>query len=181
MTGEDYNEANAHEDVVIARIVKARGIKGEVACDILTDFPERFNSDHPVTVSLPGGARVQLVIQNNWFHKGRVVLKFEGYDTMSAAEKLVGALVLIAESAQMPLEAGEFYEHEIVGSSVTSIGGAVLGQVTRLMRTGGTDLLVVEGQDEREHLIPFTDEICTDVDVKGKQIVIKPLEGLLDL
>lgn len=100
---------------------------------------------------------------------------------MSAAEKLVGASVLIAESAQMPLEDGQFYEHEIVGSRVTSTGGAFLGQVTRLMRTGGTDLLVVEGQDDREHLIPFTEEICTDVDVKGKQIVVKPPEGLLDL
>ncbi|HEV8485690.1 MAG TPA: ribosome maturation factor RimM [Blastocatellia bacterium] len=181
MTGEDYNEAQTHEDVVIARIVKARGIKGEVACDILTDFPERFQSVHPVTVSLPGGERLRLTIQNNWFHKGRVVLKFEGYDTMSAAEQLVGASVLIAESAQMALEEGEFYEHEIVGSRVTSLGGRFVGRVTRLMRTGGTDLLVVEGEDAREHLIPFTEDICTDVDVKGKLILIRPPEGLLDL
>ena len=181
MTGGDQNEAHTHEDVVIARIIKARGIKGEVACDILTDFPERFHSVHPVTVSLPGGERLRLTIQNNWFHKGRVILKFEGYDTMSAAEKLVGASVLIAESAQIPLEAGQFYEHEIVGSRVTSLGGRFLGRVTRLMRTGGTDLLVVEGEDDREHLIPFTEDICTDVDVKGKLILIRPPEGLLDL
>ena len=181
MTGEDHNEAHTHEDVVIAHVVKARGIKGEVACDILTDFPERFHSVHPVTVSLPGGERLRLTIQNNWFHKGRVILKFEGYDTMSAAEKLVGASVLIAESAQIPLEAGQFYEHEIVGSRVTSVAGHFLGRVTRLMRTGGTDLLVVEGEDDREHLIPFTEDICTDVDGKGKLILIRPPDGLLDL
>ena len=181
MTGKDYNEAHTHEDVVIARIVKARGIKGEVACDILTDFPERFHSLHPVTVSLPRGERLRLTIRNNWFHKGRVILKFEGYDTMSAAQMLVGGSVLIAESSQMPLEAGEFYEYEIVGSRVTSLGGRCLGRVTRLMRTGGTDLLVVEGEDDKEHLIPFTEEICTDVDVKGKLILIRPPEGLLDL
>ena len=181
MTAEDYNETHEHDDVVIARIVKARGIKGEVACDILSDFPERFESRDPVTLSLPGGKRLRLTIENNWFHKGRVVLKFEGYDTMSAAEKLVGASVLIAESAQPPLETGEFYEHEIVGSRVTSPGGRLVGQVARLMRTGGTDLLVVEGADGREHLIPFTDEICTDVDVKAKVISITPPAGLLDL
>ena len=181
MAAEDYNEAHEHDDVVIARIVKARGIKGEVACDILTDFPERFRSLDPVTLSLPGGGRLRLTIENNWFHKGRVVLKFEGYDTMSAAEKLVGASVLIDASAQPPLEEGEFYEHEIVGSGVTSLGGRFVGQVARLMRTGGTDLLVVEGDDGREHLIPFTDEICTEVDVKGKMIHITPPDGLLDL
>ena len=181
MTVGDHNEAYAQDDVVIARIVKARGIKGEVACDILTDFPERFQSLDPVTVSLPGGDRLRLTIQNNWFHKGRVVLKFEGYDTMSAAEKLVGASVLIAESAQIPLEADQFYEHEIVGARVASLEGRVLGLVTRLMRTGGTDLLVVEGDDNREHLIPFTEDICTDVDVKEKVILIRPPEGLLDL
>ena len=181
MTGEEYNEAHEHDDVVIARIIKARGIKGEVACDILTDFPERFHSLHPVTVSLPGKDRLRLTIENSWFHKGRVILKFEGCDTMSAAEKLVGASVLIAESAQQPLEAGEFYEHEIVGSTVASVGGRFRGQVTGLMRTGGTDLLVVVDDDHREHLIPFTEEICTDVDVKGKVILIRPPEGLLEL
>ena len=181
MTGADHNESQTLEDVVIAHIVKARGIKGEVACDVLTDFPERFRSFDPVTVSLPGGERLRLAIQSSWFHKGRVVLKFEGYDTMSAAEKLVGASVLIAESAQVPLEGGLFYEHEIVGSRVTSVGGRFVGRVTQLMRTGGTDLLVVEGEDDREHLIPFTEEICTDVDVKRKLILISPPEGLLDL
>ena len=181
MTGGNHNETHTDEDVVIARVVKARGIKGEVACDILTDFPERFDSPDPVTVRLPGGGRLRLTIQNSWFHKGRVVLKFEGYDTMSAAEKLVGASVLIPESAQIPLEADQFYEHEIVGSRVSSLEGRVLGLVTRLMRTGGTDLLVVEGDDNREHLIPFTEDICIDVDVKGKVILIRPPEGLLDL
>ena len=181
MTGGNHNETHTDEDVVIARVVKARGIKGEVACDILTDFPERFDSPDPVTVRLPGGGRLRLTIQNSWLHKGRVILKFEGYDTMSAAEKLAGASVLIAESAQIPLEAGEFYEHEIVGSRVTSLEGRFLGMVTRLMRTGGTDLLVVEGDNNREHLIPFTEDICTDVDVKGKLILIRAPEGLLDL
>ena len=88
MTGGDNNEAYTQDDVVIARIVKARGIKGEVACDILTDFPERFQSLHPVTVSLPGNGRLRLTIQNNWFHKGRVILKFEGYDTDRKSTRL---------------------------------------------------------------------------------------------
>ena len=168
-------------DVVIARIVKARGIRGEVACDIATDFPERFDSLEDVTALMPDGSRLALALEDHWFHKGRVILKFEGYDSMTAAERLAGGLVVVPESDTMPLEEGEFYEYDIVGSQAVTSEGRVIGEVTRLMRTGGHDLLVVRGEDEREHLIPFVDEICSDVDVEARRITVDPPEGLLDL
>ena len=88
---------DASEDVVIARIVKARGIRGEVACDIETDFPERFESlDRSPCGCLMG--RLVLALEDHWFHKGRVILKFEGYDTMTAAEQLVGGRLVMPES-----------------------------------------------------------------------------------
>ena len=172
---------HADDDVVIARIVKARGIKGEVACDVATDFPERFDSLDQVTVKMGGGERLRLAVERHWFHKGRVILKFEGYDTMTAAEGLVGGLLVIPESERMPLERGEYYEYEIVGSEVIDPEGRHIGRVTGLLRTGGTDLLVVEGEHKREHLIPFADDICIDVDLKGKRIVVSPPDGLLEL
>jgi 16S rRNA processing protein RimM len=175
------NEAPADDDVVIARIVKARGIKGEVACDLETDFPERFDTLDQVTVKMGDGERLRLAVEWHWFHNGRVILKFEGYDTMTAAQGLVGGLLVIPESERLPLERGEYYEYEIVGSEVIGPEGRRLGRVTGLMRTGGTDLLVVEGEQKREHLIPFADDICIDVDLKGKRIVVSPPEGLLEL
>ena len=181
MTSADDNSDAPEEDVVIARIARARGIRGEVACDIETDFPERFDSLGCVTVWMPTGARLQLEVEDHWFHKGRVILKFEGYDTMTAAEQLVGGRLVVAESGRDILDHDEFFEYEIVGAEVFTTDGVSLGRVARLMRTGGTDLLVVESQAKRELLVPFADDICTEVDVDNKRITVNPPEGLLEL
>jgi 16S rRNA processing protein RimM len=169
------------EDVVIARIVKARGIRGEVACVLETDFPSRFSSLEQVTVWMPDGARLSLKVEDHWFHNQRVILKFEGYDTMTAAQGLAGGRLVVAEADVEPLAEGQFFERQVIGSEVVTSDGRTLGVVTRVMRTGGTDLLVLAGDDGRERLIPFADEICTGVDVAAKRITIDPPDGLLEL
>lgn len=181
MTTAGDNSDAREEDVVIARIARARGIRGEVACDIETDFPERFDSLDCVTVWMPTGARLHLAVEDHWFHKGRVILKFEGYDTMTAAEQLVGGRLVVAERDRAILDQDEFFEYEIVGAEVFTTDGVSLGRVARLMRTGGTDVLVVESGMKRELLIPFADDICTEVDVDNRRITVNPPEGLLDL
>jgi 16S rRNA processing protein RimM len=178
---ERNNSEACGDDVVIARVVKARGIRGEVACSIETDFPERFESLEEATVWMPGGARLSLKIEDHWFHKDRVILKFEGYDTMTAAEGLVGGRLVISEADALELEADQFYEYDVVGSEVITDAGQPVGRVIRLLRTGGTDLLVVEVEGKGEQLIPFADDICTEVDVKAKRITVNPPEGLLEL
>lgn len=209
------NRASTHQlnedDVVIARIVKARGIRGEVACDLATDFPERFETLAQVTVALPGGLRQSLVLEDHWFHQDRIILKFAGIDTMTDAERLAGALLVIPQSDAWQLEEDEFYEYDLIGMEVVleevvleevvreevRSGGATdaeigkretpvkVGRVIRLLPTGASDLLVVESEDEsggrRERLIPFVDEICKEVDVERRRIVINPPAGLLDL
>lgn len=180
MTGEP-KQHSPEDDVVIARIVKARGIKGEVACVLETDFPDRFSSLEEVTVWMPDGARLSLRVEDYWFHNARVILKFEGFDTMTAAQGLAGGRLVIAEGDLEPLAEGQFLERQIIGSEVVTSDGRKVGYVTRVMRTGGTDLLVLKGDDGREQLIPFADEICTGVDVAAKRITIDPPDGLLDL
>jgi len=180
VTGKPDNHSR-EEDVVIARILKARGIRGEVACVLETDFPGRFSSLEQVTVWMPDGARLSLKVEDHWFHNQRVILKFEGYDTMTAAQSLAGGRLVIAEADVVPLAEGQFFERQVIGSEVMTSGGRTLGLVTRVMRTGGTDLLVLKSDDGRERLIPFADEICTDVDLAAKRITIVPPEGLLDL
>lgn len=166
---------------MIARIVKARGIRGEVACAIETDFPDRFESLGQTTVWMPDGSRLRLTVEGHWFHKDRVILKFEGYDTMSAAEGLVGGRLVISEAGARELDDDVFYEYELVGLEVVTADGTGVGRVARLMRTGASDLLVVEDRGKGERLIPFVDDICTEVDVKAGRITINPPDGLLDL
>lgn len=168
-------------DVVIARIVKARGLRGEVACDIETDFPERFASLERVVVWMPDGSRLELSVEDRWFHKGRVILKFGGYDSMTDAQRLVGGRLVISEADARQLEEGRYYEYDIVGSEVATTLGERVGRVERLLRTGGTDLLVVESEGGREYLIPFADDICVEVNPETRRITIAPPEGLLEL
>lgn len=169
------------EDVVIARIAKARGIRGEVACDIETDFPERFEDLARVTVWMPDDTRIRLTLEGHWFHKDRVILKFAGYDTMTAATQLAGGRLVVSKADAYELEADEFYEYDLIGATVVTLAGEPVGSVVRLLQTGAADLLVVERHDQRELLIPFVDEICTEVDCEARRITINPPAGLLEL
>jgi 16S rRNA processing protein RimM len=169
------------DDVVIARVVKARGIRGEVACVVETDFPERLSSLKEASVWMPDGTRRTLKVEDHWFHNDRVIFKFEGYDTMTEARNLVGGRLVISEHDLKPLTDGEFFEHQLIGSIVVNSEGQNFGEVTRLLRTGGTDVLVVRSDDGSERMIPFADEICVSVDVNAKRITVNPPEGLLEL
>jgi 16S rRNA processing protein RimM len=172
---------SGEENIVIARIVKPRGIRGEVSCVIETDFPERFTSLESVTVWLPDGSRPKLRVEDCWFHKDRVILKFESYDTMTAAQELTGGRLVISDTNSDLLEDGQFFEHQVIGSDVVTSDGRSIGRVKSVMRTGGTDVLVLETEEGLERMVPFADEICTDVDVGAKRIIVDPPEGLLDL
>jgi 16S rRNA processing protein RimM len=166
--------------VVIARIVKSRGLRGEVVADMLTDFPERFEGLQDVTVRpLTGGAIRQLKIEKFWFQKGRVILKFAGLDTIEEAEKLRDSDVCVPEADAVELEDDEFFDWQLAGCRVETIDGAAIGEVSEVMRTGGTEILVVAG-DGKEFLIPFAESICIDVDIENKLIRVDPPEGLLE-
>lgn len=167
------------ELVAIAKIVKTRGLRGEAVADVLTDFPERFENLEEVTGVGPDGARTELMIERFFFQKGRIVLKFAGYNSIEKAEELRGSEICIPESEAVELEEDEFFDWELEGCRVETLGGDEIGKVTEVMRTGGTEILVVAGAD-KEYLIPFSETICVEVDVEGKGIKIDPPEGLLD-
>ncbi len=168
------------EDLVaVARIVRTRGLKGEVVAEILTDFPERFESLSSVIGVSPNTERAELKIETFWFQNDRIVLKFEGYDTVERGEELRDREICIPESEAVELEAGEYFDWQLAGCEVQDLQGEPIGTVRELMRTGGTELLVVAGA-EKEYLIPFAESICVDVDIDKKLIKVDPPEGLLE-
>lgn len=167
------------ELVAIAKIVRTRGLRGELAADVLTDFPERFEGLVDVTAVLADGERRELKIEKFWFQKDRVVLKFEGFDKIESAEILRDAEICVPESEAIKLENDEFFDWELIGCEVETVGGETIGNVREIMRTGGTEVLLIDGP-EKEMMVPFAESICVDVDIEKKRIVVDPPEGLLE-
>lgn len=167
------------ELVAIAKIVRTRGLRGEVVADVLTDFPERFEGLENVAAVLADGERHELKIEKFWFQKDRVVLKFEGYDKIDTAETLRGAEICVPESEAVELDEDEFFDWELIGCAVETVGGETIGTVREIMRTGGTEVLLIDGP-EKELMIPFAESICVEVDIENKRIVVDPPEGLLE-
>lgn len=167
------------ELVAIAKIAKPRGVRGEVIGDLLTDFPERFEGLSDVTAVLPNGERRELKIENSWFQRDRIVLKFEGINSIERAELLRDAEICVGESEAVELGEGEFYDWQLEGCGVVTVDGNSIGTVREVMRTGGTEILVIDGED-KEILVPFAKSICIEIDFGKKRIVIDPPEGLLE-
>lgn len=168
------------EDLVaIANIVRTRGLKGEVVADMLTDFPERFESLVDVIGVRENGERLELKIEKFWFQNDRVILKFVGFDTIESGETLRNVEICVPEPDVVELDEDEYFDWELAGCKVETIEGTEIGEVRELMRTGGTELLVVAGES-KEYLIPFAETICVEVDIENKLIRIDPPEGLLE-
>jgi 16S rRNA processing protein RimM len=168
------------EDLIaIARIAKSRGLRGEVVAQVLTDFPERFENLETVFAVRPDAPSRELKIEKFWFQKNRVILKFEGIDSIEAAETLRNAEICVAETEAVELEADEYFDWELEGCEVETVEGERIGRVKEVMRTGGTEILIVAGA-EKEFMIPFAAKICTSVDVENRLIKIDAPDGLLD-
>ena len=176
--GEDLDSV---ELVAVARVAKPRGVKGEVACDLLTDFPERFDWLEEVIAVFPGGRRERLKLEGHWLHGGRVILKLEGFDSPEAAAALAGYELTVPESEAVELEEGEFYDWQLQGCRVETVEGVSVGTVREVLHTGGeAPVLIIRDERERENLVPLAESICVEVDVDAKLIRVDPPEGLLE-
>ena len=167
------------ELLAIAKIVKPRGLRGELVADLLTDFPERFEKLEKVIAVLPDGTRRDLIIEDFWFQKGLVVLRFDGIDSIEDADTLRNTEICVPESESVELDDDEYFDWQLEGCEVRTVDGEAIGTVREVMRTGGTENLVVDG-DGREYLIPFAESICTEVNVEAKLIRVDLPEGLLE-
>jgi 16S rRNA processing protein RimM len=189
--------------VAVARILRPRGNKGEVAAELLTDFPERLTELREVFVAGAKEEPRRVALVSCWLsqnHRGQAVFQFAGCSSISEAEKFRGLDVLLPIEQRVVLPAGHYFTSDLIGCSVFECGReasrvasspcsmatapALLGGVTDVQFTGegvsGTPLLVVETR-EGELLIPLAEDICTDLDVRGRRIEVVLPEGLRDL
>ena len=171
--------ADEAEFITLARVTKTQGRKGEVAATLFTDFPERFASRKQLFGLDSKGQRHELSLQDHWPHKGQIVLKFAGVDSISQAEMLIGWEIQISRSQRAKLEEDQVYVSDLVGCSVYD-GNRLLGTIQEvLFGSGEAPLLVVRGK--KEYLVPFAAGYIEEMALEQKQVRMKLPEGLLDL
>lgn len=160
------------ELVVIGRVVKPQGRKGELLTEPFSDRPERFPSLRKAYVTAPGGGFREVRVSSCWPHKGRFVLKLEGVDSIDDAEGYRGLDLCIPEKDLPELPAGSYYHHELKGLRVEDASGRSLGRVEDLLETGaGAAVLIVRGP-EGESLVPLAEHFVRRVDLPGKRLVV---------
>jgi 16S rRNA processing protein RimM len=167
--------------IVVAHIVKVRGLRGEVVADLLTDFPDRFEQLSSLIAVSPDGAHRSLQIEEQWFHGNRLVLKFAGFDEIETAKELVGCELAVPADDRVELPADTFYDWELIGCRVETTAGQSVGEVNAIMRPGGVELLSIVDANGRDRLVPMASDIVVDIDKDQKLIRIDPPEGLLEL
>ena len=167
----------------IARIVRSQGRHGEVLADLLTDFPEKFAERRQLWLSAEGKPEHrEYTLENHWLHKGRVVLKFVGIDSITAAESLSGMLVQIPIGSRAELEPGAAYVSDLVGSTIFDVSqNRNIGFVSDVQQGAGTAPLLIVKDGHKELEMPFAQEFIVSFDPSRKLLKMKIPEGLLEV
>ena len=169
-----------NERVVLAEILKPRGIRGEMVARSQTDIPGRLQTLKEAHAHLANGEDIAVELTEAWPHKEDWVLKFSGVDSIEQADKFRGAEVWVPMEERSELPSGEFYQSDLIGLPVVdAVSAKRLGVVEDVQQYGGPPLLVVQ-YEGREVLIPFVPAIC-DVDLAARVIRATVPDGLLEL
>lgn len=173
--------------VAVARVLRPHGRRGEVACEILTDFPDRLTRLATVLLSTGNAEPRSVGVRSCRLSKsrgGQAIFHFQGSDSISEAEKLVGLEVQIPFEERVKLPAGSYYITDLIGCEVCDRDAGPIGSVRDVQFTGenvpGTPVLVLDSP-HGEILIPLAQEICFAIDVASRRIDAALPEGLLDL
>lgn len=160
-------------DVLVGRVLRPRGLTGELQIEPITDFPGRFAAGE--VLFLAGQQyRLEYALQR---HDAWVVLKLVGIDSVADAEALRGVSIFVTRDRVPPLPQGQYYYFQLLEMEVYTSAGERLGQISEIMETGSNDVYVVTNGDQ-EVLIPALDDVITTVDVDARRMVVHLPDGL---
>jgi 16S rRNA processing protein RimM len=171
-------------EVVVGRVGKPHGIRGEVTVDVRTDEPERrFVAGARLRAQPPAGSvsglRELTVARTRW-HQGVLLATFEEIPDRNAAEAARGTLLHVTLGAgDTPEDPDEYYAHQLVGLAAYDVDGSRIGEVTALVPGGAQDLLTVRTPDGRDALVPFVTALVPEVDLEAGRVVIADRPGLV--
>lgn len=163
--------------IIIGRLVGFHGVRGEVKVLSDSDFTaERFQPGQIVKIN-----DKDFTIEKYRTHKNFHLLTFEGIQNINEVEVLKDEDVLQdAESVELSLEENEFHFSDIIGLAVFTEDGKALGHVTDIFQTGANDVWAVRDENNNEYMIPYIEDVVTDIDLDNEKIIITPMEGLLE-
>ena len=170
------------EFVTLARVVKTQGRIGEVAAEVHSDVPDRFATGMKLSaLSKSGDSRREVQIADLWPHKGMLVLKFDGIDSISDAEALIGSELQVRRVERAQLEQGWSYVSDLVGC-IVSDQDREIGRIEDVQfGAGEAPLLLVAGADGKKYDLPFAEAYVEGVDLAGKQLRMRLPEGMLEI
>ncbi len=171
-------------DVVVGRIGKPHGLRGEVTVEVRTDEPDRrFATGAVLGVEMPRGSAFPhdvLTVDAVRWHQTTLLARFAELPDRTAAEAARGALLHADVAAdETPEDPDEFYDHQLVGLAAHDVDGTLLGEVTGLVHGGAQDLLAVRALDGRDTLVPFVTALVPEVDLDGGRVVVADRPGLV--
>lgn len=166
--------------LVVARIGRAHGIKGEVTVEVRTDEPEIRLGPGAVLATEPASTG-PLTIETGRVHSGRLLLRFAGVRDRTGAEALRNTLLIAdVDPEEFPADPEEFYDHQLMDLDVVLADGTEIGRITEITHLPSQDLFIVERPDGTEVMIPFVEEIVSEIDLEEQRAVITPPPGLID-
>ncbi|WP_281887682.1 ribosome maturation factor RimM [Paenibacillus sp. YYML68] len=167
----------------VGKIVNTHGIRGELKIVPHTDFPdERFAKGSKLLFIDPNtNVRLPVTVESAREHKQMFIVRFAGFTNINEVEKYKGWLLKVEEQYLSELDEDEFYYHEIVGCSVVTEEGETLGEITEILSPGANDVWVVKRPKGKPLLLPYIDDVVLSVSIEEKKVVVRLMEGLLDL
>lgn len=166
--------------LVVGRIGRAHGVRGDVAVDVRTDDPQARFAVGARLLTAPESAG-PLTVAGTRSHSGRLLVRFESVADRSSAEQLAGVTLMVDSAGIAPVDdPDEFHDHELIGLGVRTVEGADVGTVRDILHNA-QDVLVVEDPAGNEVLVPFVRALVPEVDTTAGHLVIDPPPGLLDL
>ena len=166
--------------VTIARVFKTQGRFGEVAAESHSDIPGRFVTGLKLRALGEDGKVQSLIVEDRWEHKGYLVLKFTGVDSISAAEELVGCELQVPVAERAGLEAGWTYVSDLTGSLVYD-GERLIGKVEEVRFGAGEAPLLIVVAGSKEYEIPYASAYIEKQDLEQRKLQMRLPEGMLDL
>ncbi len=168
------------EFITLARVLKTQGRHGEVAVEVHSDVPNRFRERMHLWSLAEDGSWRELEIEDLWPHKGQLILKFVGIDSISKAEELAGCELQVPGEQRAQLEPGWNYLSDLIGCAVFD-GDRELGNIGEVRFGAGEAPLLVVRAGSKEYEIPYTEAYLQQVDLSRKQIRMSLPEGLLEV